>query len=193
MKKTILIVSALEDEVKNLSDDFEVTLTGVGKINAAITLQTSLLALSLQGRLPSVVVNYGTAGGASDKVSVGNIYEVGKFIQRDMLVPELGLEKYQTPFEEDFVISNGRGNIVCGTGDNFWKPDGCEDFDVVDMEAYSLALVCKRMNVPFRCFKFISDSGDIEEWKSNVSKGAEMFESTMKEFYGKEFSYECIG
>ena len=30
MKKTILIVSALEDEIKNLSDDFKVTLTGVG-------------------------------------------------------------------------------------------------------------------------------------------------------------------
>ena len=32
----ILIVSAIKEEVASLSDDFEVTLTGVGKINAAI-------------------------------------------------------------------------------------------------------------------------------------------------------------
>ena len=38
----ILIVSAIKEEVESLSDDFEVTLTGVGKINAAITLQTAL-------------------------------------------------------------------------------------------------------------------------------------------------------
>ena len=56
----ILIVSAIKEEVESLSDDFEVTLTGVGKINAAITLQTALLSLQLHNKLPQVVVNYGT-------------------------------------------------------------------------------------------------------------------------------------
>ena len=32
--------------------------------------------------------------------------------------------------------------------------------DVVDMEAYALAKVCKLENINFRCFKFISDNAD---------------------------------
>ena len=189
----ILIVSAIKEEVESLSDDFEVTLTGVGKINAAITLQTALLSLQLHNKLPQVVVNYGTAGKASDRVEVGGMYEIGRFLQRDMSACQLGIEKYQTPFEESILIENNRGSLVCGTGDNFWTPDGTSDFDVVDMEAYALAVVCQRMNIPFRCFKFISDSGDIDEWRQNVSEGAKTFESTMKELYGEGVSYECLG
>ena len=189
----ILIVSAIKEEVESLSDDFEVTLTGVGKINAAITLQTALLSLHTHNKLPQVVVNYGTAGKASDRVEVGRMYEVGRFLQRDMSACQLGIEKYQTPFEESILIENNRGSLVCGTGDNFWTPDGTNDFDVVDMEAYALAVVCQRMNISFRCFKFISDSGDIDEWRQNVSEGAKTFESTMKELYGEGVSYECFG
>ena len=137
----ILIVSAIKEEVESLSDDFEVTLTGVGKINAAITLQTALLSLHTHNKLPQVVVNYGTAGKASDRVEVGRMYEVGRFLQRDMSACQLGIEKYQTPFEESILIENNRGSLVCGTGDNFWTPDGTNDFDVVDMEANALAVV----------------------------------------------------
>ena len=189
----VLIVSAIRDEVENLSDDFFVTLTGVGKINATATLQTALLALHSQNKKPDVVINYGTAGRASERIEVGELYEVGEFVQRDMLVPELGIEKYQTPFESDCIIKNGRSDIICGTGDNFWKPDGCKDFDVVDMEAYALAHVCRQMNIDFRCFKYISDSGDIDEWKQNVSDGCKIFEEKMNKIYNKECSYECVG
>ena len=189
----ILIVSAIKEEVASLSDNFEVTLTGVGKINAAISMQTVLLSLQLQNKLPDVVVNYGTAGKASNKVEVGRMYEIGKFLQRDMIACQLNIEKYQTPFEEYTFVENNRGDLICGTGDNFWTPDGTDDFDVVDMEAYALAVVCQRMNIPFRCFKYISDSGDINEWRENVSDGAKTFESTMKKLYTEEVSYECIG
>ena len=138
----ILIVSAIKEEIESLSDNFEVTLTGVGKINAAITLQTALLSLQLQNKLPQLVVNYGTAGKASDKVEVGKMYEIGKFLQRDMNVCQLNIKKYQTPFEEYTFVENNRGDLICGTGDNFWTPDGTNDFDIVDMEAYALAKVC---------------------------------------------------
>lgn len=187
MMNKILIVSALREEVETISD-VKITLTGVGKVNAAITLQAELLTRWLQSKnnLPNVVINYGTAGKASDRVEVGKMYEIGSFLQRDMMVTELGVEKYQTPFEGASLIKNKRGSLVCGTGDNFWSPDGTSDFDVVDMEAYALALVCKRMNISFRCFKFISDSGNIKQWEENVNKGAVIFESKIKELYGTE-------
>ena len=188
MTNKILIVSALKEEVESLSGDFEIILTGIGKVNAAINLQTELFALKSQNKLPDVVVNYGTAGKASDRVEVGMVYEIGNFLQRDMVITELGIEKYQTSFEQTSLIKNKRGSLVCGTGDNFWSSNETSDFDVVDMEAYALALVCKRINIPFRCFKFISDSGNIKEWEQNVNKGTKSFESTIRELYRTECS-----
>ena len=52
------------------------------------------------------------------------------------------------------------------------------------MEAYALAKVCAKFNVPFDCYKYISDSdadgedqGD--QWRENVSKGAELFKNSV--------------
>ena len=52
------------------------------------------------------------------------------------------------------------------------------------MEAYALAKVCYKFNIPFDCYKYISDSdadGEDQgrEWEANVHKGAELFTSTI--------------
>ena len=49
--------------------------------------------------------------------------------------------------------------------------------DIVDMESYAIAKVCK-LNIDFRCFKFISDNADNEakdDSADNVSLGAKLF------------------
>jgi nucleoside phosphorylase len=48
------------------------------------------------------------------------------------------------------------------------------------MEAYALAKVATKFQVPFDCYKYISDSdadGEDQgnEWHENVSKGADLF------------------
>ena len=66
----------------------------------------------------------------------------------------------------------------CGSGDNFVNNKIEMNVDLVDMEAYALAKVCKLENVNFRCFKFISDNADESaslDWKENCKKGAELF------------------
>ena len=50
--------------------------------------------------------------------------------------------------------------------------------DVVDMEAYSLAKVCRNFEVPFISFKYITDGADDEadsDWETNVKNGVEIF------------------
>ena len=50
--------------------------------------------------------------------------------------------------------------------------------DIVDMEAFAIAKVCKLKNIDFRCFKFISDNADSEakdDWVDNVSRGTKLF------------------
>ena len=50
--------------------------------------------------------------------------------------------------------------------------------DVVDMEAYAIAKVCKLENIEFRCFKYISDNADENaniDWNENLASGANAF------------------
>ena len=171
-----MIVSALIQEVVNLPQT--VLITGVGKVNATMVLVDHIIKQS-----PKEIINYGTAAKCSRKVEVGKIYEVRKFVQRDMNATQLGFETYQTPFGKGMIdtglshSSFGRDDLVCGTGDNFWEGDFqfTEEYDIADMEAYALASVCEEYNIPFRCFKYISDDGDPKQWEENCKKGVELF------------------
>ena len=175
----IMIVSALSEEVHGL--DESVLITGVGKINA-----TKALERELSKKLPDLVINYGTAGKTTESLSVGDLHEGGKFVQRDMMVTELGFKEYETPFDATYIIENGRSDLTCGTGDSFWTPKNKKNFEIVDMEAYALAKVCQDHGVEFRCFKFISDGGDPDEWKENVSKGSVLFANKLKQIREEE-------
>ena len=168
----ILILVALKDELDaNEIGDFKVYYSGVGKVNAAIkTLQV------IQKHSPDLIINFGTAGSLNPRLS--GLLEVGSFYQRDMNASPLGFEVGQTPFEEDIEITFGREGVTCGTGDKFVTSTPTLKTDIVDMEAYAIAKVCKLKNIDFRCFKFISDNADNEakdDWVDNVSLGAKLF------------------
>ena len=58
------------------------------------------------------------------------------------------------------------------------------DVDLVDMEAYALAKVCKLEGIEFKCFKYISDQADgqaASDWIENCKKGAKLFQIKLKE------------
>jgi len=167
-----MIVSAIPQEIIGLEQD--VLITGVGKINA-----TRVLVDYIIKQKPKQIINYGTAAKCSRRVEVGKIYEIKKFVQRDMNATQLGFETYQTPFGKG-AINTGLvlpSNLVCGTGDNFWEGDSqfTAEYDVADMEAYALASVCEEYKIPFRCFKYISDEGNADQWIDNCKKGVKLF------------------
>ena len=95
----------------------------------------------------------------------------------------LGFELGQTPFEEDIEITFGREGVTCGTGDEFVTSTPKLKTDIVDMEAFAIAKVCKLKNIDFRCFKYISDNANNDakdDWVDNVSLGAELFIEKIK-------------
>jgi adenosylhomocysteine nucleosidase len=56
------------------------------------------------------------------------------------------------------------------------------EVDLVDMEAYALAKVCKLEGLKFRCFKYISDNADenaTSDWTENCKKGVKLFQNKM--------------
>lgn len=182
-----LIVFAMEEESRDIFTARDVLHTGIGKVNAAYAL-TQHLHRDLAAKPPALVVNMGTAG--SRKHKAGTVVNCTSFVQRDMNVSVLGFEKWQTPFSKDPVMLRTGQRIenlpegICGTGDSFDDGADSAHFDVVDMEAYALALICQREEIPFLCLKYISDGADSnasQDWNDALNKAAETLKRTLEE------------
>ena len=170
--RTTLIVVALENELpRDLVEGWQIVYSGVGKVNATITLCDALASFS-----PKKVVNYGSAGALRKGLS--GLYRVTRFQQRDMDVRALGFALGQTPFEDDVIIDLDVDGLSCGTGDNFVSAPPEMNSDLVDMEAYALAKICQQKGVEFHCFKFISDNANSDaanDWIQKLALGARLF------------------
>lgn len=186
MNHHYLLVAALEMETPGLDHFAPIIHTGVGKINAAINLYDAILRYQ-----PSLVINYGTAGALCHSKTAG-IYEINTFIQRDMDVRALGFKRGETPFDHSPLPT--ASGITLGTGDSFVTNvekdlEGLNvDIDLIDMEAYALKAVCDHHQVPFRCFKYVTDTADgssHQDWVANVAKGAEQFAKRLDNEFGK--------
>ena len=168
-----VFIAALKDEVPNL-DYFHIS--GVGKINA--TIKACEL---IQKYKPTTIINYGTAGALNNNLS--GLIEFTKFYQRDMDCRGLlSFKLGETPFDEISEIILKRG-FSCGSGDNFVNNKIELKTDVVDMEAYAIAKVCKKSNINFLCFKYISDNANEDanlNWQENCKKGEGFFEKIRK-------------
>lgn len=178
-----LIVFAMKEESQEVFADYDVLHTGIGKVNAAYGLSKRIATAR-----PEMIINMGTAG--SRKHAGGSIVNPVSFIQRDMDVTPLGVPKFKTPFSDDPVeISYGMRieafpGGVCGTGDNFDASEAAGAFDVVDMEAYALALIAQREKIPFLCLKYVSDGADDEahkDWHQALHDTAEKLHAALKE------------
>ena len=170
--QTTLLVVALENELpRDMVAGWTIIYTGVGKVNAAIALCDAIAI-----HQPKHVVNYGSAGAL--RPDLIGLHRVTRFLQRDMDVRTLGFALGQTPFEDDGEILAGTGGLSCGTGDQFVSSPPELTSDLVDMEAYALARICKQKAIDFYCFKFISDNADgdaANDWSQQLANGAKLF------------------
>jgi adenosylhomocysteine nucleosidase len=156
----------------------DVIYTGVGKINAAIKATEILKDLSPS---ETIVINYGSAGASGDLV--GCLVTCKNFVQKDIDARPF-VNKTITPFDETIypklndasILSFGNG-LICNTQDKFEKKPA----EINDMEAYSIAKVCKIYGFDFVSYKYISDSGNHTDWVKNHYKGIELFLQKLKE------------
>jgi len=182
------IIIALEDEFPGYSDYYRISFSGVGKINAALKTAQIIERDQALGFSPTII-NYGTAGVVSAKKDlVGTLIKPHVIIQRDMISEPLtprGITPYDTA--GGHIVLDANQQIVLGTGDSFvTKHDPWfdkEKIDLVDMEAYAIAKVCLHYNVPFVCYKWVSDFADenaADNWQQNVSAGANEFKKVIE-------------
>ena len=172
-----LFVFALEAEAAEEFADCNLLITGIGKVNA-----TYALTRKLANEKPKLIINLGSAG--SSAFAKGDVVCCTEFIQRDMDVRGLGFQLYETPLSgidpllQYGIRLDGLLQGICGTGDNFEMSHTATDYNVVDMEAYPLALIAMQENIPFLCLKYISDGADgdaADDWNELVHKAAVAF------------------
>ena len=164
------LVIALPEEAEDIHG-YSIYMSGCGKVNATIATMEAIDSGATR------IINYGTAGAVGD---ISGLVEVTGYVDRDMDVRPLGFRLGQTPFEEGILI--GRKGLVVGSGDSFaiGKPE--IECDIVDMEAYAIARVCKKYDVEFKCFKYISDKADenaASDWRENIKKGNKLFQEML--------------
>lgn len=173
----VLFSFALEAEAANIFNHQNTLITGIGKVNAAYELTKAI-----QCKRPELIVNLGSAGSRS--FQKGDVVCCTQFVQRDMDVRGLGYAQYETPLSGLPVVLNYGLSLpdlktgICGTGDSFEMGHADTIYNIVDMEAYALASVAMKENIPFLCLKYISDGADdnaAEDWSVLVHKAAEAY------------------
>lgn len=172
------LIMALPNESKGLfeAQGIDVHYSGIGKVNAAfkafeVTQNTGCKTL----------LNLGTAG--SSHFDAHALVEVSQFVQRDMDVSPLGFDVGLTPMDQHFPgaielepFFDHLPKGICGTGDSFETGQPKVPCQLVDMEGYALAKVCKKLGVRLISVKYITDGANDTahlDWEENLLLGAQ--------------------
>lgn len=177
MNKKVFIV-AVPDEVEIQGEILgsPVFFSGVGKINA------TMAAYRAFSEGYHEVINIGSCG--SLHIPVGEIIKIGQVYQDIDATP---LCNYgEVPFEANSkqIVLDALSSITCFTTDYFYDYSQIDKYSknyleminkcsVFDMECYAIAKVCKRFNLKFSSYKWVSDGGDGGNWKENCKVGFE--------------------
>lgn len=131
-----------EDIDKNIK--CRIIFTGMGKVNASIAATQAI-----HTRIFDRIINIGTCG--SFNHSLTGLHQCRNFVNLDGC----------SDFNKECLTFDGGGTCI-GSQDSFCvdpersghaiiKPD------LVDMESFAIATVCKRFDIPFECYKYITD------------------------------------
>lgn len=162
--------------------DIVLTLSGIGKVNAAVS--TSLL---LTNYPIEYVINIGSAGGLADNQKIGDIvvgekvanhdFDLRAFNRQPGEIPDLGtcfscddkliakannyLNQHQYTVHQGLIVSGDQfiwqKNQVEMIHNNFPKALAC------DMEAGAIGQTCYKFNIPFIVIRSLSDIYNREE------------------------------
>lgn len=181
----LALIMALPNESKGLFEAEGITVhySGIGKVNAAFKAYEVISKTGCK-----TVLNLGTAG--SSVFDAHTLVEVTEFVQRDMDVSPLGFPVGTTPLDSEYpagiILEPYFQNLpqgTCGTGDNFETGTPKVPCNLVDMEGYAIAKVCKKLGVRLISVKYITDGANDTahlDWEENLLLGAQKLLSLYK-------------
>lgn len=173
-KSVLFVMAASAEYGPHLQARIEPLMTGVGPVEAAISVTAILAGLDAADHLPDLVVSLGSAG--SRTLDQTGIYQATSVSYRDMDASAFGFEKGRTPFLDlpaevalplripgiaEARLSTG-ANVVAGAA------YGSIDADMVEMETYAVLRACQRFGVPLIGLRGISDGkadvNHVDDW-----------------------------
>ena len=170
MSGRLLVVAATRAEAVHVPADLPVVVTGLGKTAAAAATTQALLETD---RDDLTVVNIGTAGAL--RTGVEGLHEVGTVVNHDMNADAVRALGYDP--QDELVL--GPSDIVLASGDVFVSDPVVRErlarrAHLVDMEGYAVAFACRRLGVPVRLVKHVSDNADegAVDWPALVDRSA---------------------
>jgi adenosylhomocysteine nucleosidase len=181
-----VFIVAVPDEVNSQKEILgsPVIFSGVGKINAAMAAYQALRAGYKE------IINIGSCG--SMKLPPGQLVKVGQVFQDIDATP---LSEYgYTPYEDDSkkIVLDVNFNTTCFTTDYFYDGNQrikysenylkmVDECSIFDMECFAIAKVCKRFDMKFNSYKWVSDDGDASSWKEMCNIGFEKVKEVLNE------------
>ena len=169
--KILLVYAIPEEKIEINIPNAEVIYveTGMGKVNAAKKTMRAICEYH-----PDMVINIGSAGTLNHKI--GDIFVCNHFIDRDLRKVTLDGVISEIEFGNDAInrIFSGRELVygTCNTGDSFITQGNDIEGDVIDMESFAEADVCREMGVPFFAVKYVTDvvgQNSSEEWFAKLA------------------------
>jgi hypothetical protein len=172
--RDVVLFVADQDEISPAEVPFPVVFTGMGKMRMFSGLVKWHETLP-EGSHP-VVLNIGSAGSA--KYPIGTIVNCTRFFNG-------GCE-----LVHDCIELSADGASVF-SGDYFmstqtFSPEQVKalsgQYDLFDMEAYAAAQFCKMHDIPFYCFKAVSDNldGSLKDWRKILGQIRVSFTELLK-------------
>ncbi|WP_349436954.1 5'-methylthioadenosine/S-adenosylhomocysteine nucleosidase [Pararhizobium sp. A13] len=162
--KTLLYVMAVDAEYGvHLRERISPLMTGVGPVEAAVTLTRTLSDLHGRDGLADLVVSLGSAGSA--RLEQTEVYQATSVAYRDMDASPLGFTKGATPFLDLPVTVDlplripGVKRASLSTGANIVSGATYETIaaDMVEMETYAILRACQSFDIPLVGLRGISD------------------------------------
>lgn len=172
MEMILVVVAVAEELDVDLPLGYIKAVIGVGKVNAAINTANAILVTK-----PEKVINFGTAGSLNTNYDKG-LHKIGRIVQRDFDARPLATDIGIVPFDKTpLTIELGDGPTL-STGDNFVTSPPEVHSDLVDMEAWAVAKVCRNLEIPLEVYKYVTDSADenaANSWLTQMKLGAKEF------------------
>lgn len=162
--RPVLFAMAVDAEYgSHLRRRFTPLMTGVGPVEAAVSMTAALSACASGGSLPALVVSLGSAG--SRTLEQTEVYQAVSVAYRDMDASPLGFAKGATPFLDLPAVVPlplriaGVREATLSTGANIVSGPAYDAIgeDMVDMETFAVLRACQRFAVPLVALRGISD------------------------------------
>jgi adenosylhomocysteine nucleosidase len=171
----ILYVMAVPQEYGSaLKTRITPLFTGVGPVEAAVSVAAALTELKAADRLPQLVVSLGSAG--SRRLPQLQVFQATAISYRDMDATALGFELGETPFLrlppvlKPGMLIPGIPGATLSTGATVISGKAYDliDCDMVDMESYAVLRACQRFDLPLIALRGISDGAEalreVSDW-----------------------------